>query len=202
MFSPHHVTVVNVGYRSTNYYVVSAGASRLLVDLGWPGTLGHLLSNLKRTGVPLAELRYGIATHYHMDHAGLAQELKMIGVPLLVMAGQEYAIPLLKRWMRPEDHFRDITLHGNVVVMAEDSRKLLAGIGMEGEIVHTPGHSDDSISLLLDNGFAFIGDLPHPSLVTDENAAAVAKSWRELRKRGSTTVYPGHGPARAMPGDG
>lgn len=30
------VTIVNVGYRSTNYWVVSAGRSRLLVDLGWP----------------------------------------------------------------------------------------------------------------------------------------------------------------------
>jgi hypothetical protein len=27
------VTVVNVGYRSTNYWVVSAGRSRVLVDL-------------------------------------------------------------------------------------------------------------------------------------------------------------------------
>lgn len=188
-----------MGYRSTNYYVLSAGTSRLLVDLGWPGTLGTLLSNLKRQGIPLAELRYGLATHYHMDHAGLAQELKMMGVPLLVIAGQEHAIPLLKRWMNPEDHFRDITLHDNVVVRAEDSRKVLAGIGIGGEIVHTPGHSPDSISLLLDNGLAFTGDLPHPSLATDDNAAAVAKSWHELRRRGATTVYPGHGPAREMP---
>jgi len=28
------LTVVNVGYRSTNYWVVSAGTSRLLIDLG------------------------------------------------------------------------------------------------------------------------------------------------------------------------
>jgi hypothetical protein len=35
--TPH--TIVNVGYRSTNYWVVGAGASRLLVDIGRPGTL-------------------------------------------------------------------------------------------------------------------------------------------------------------------
>ena len=174
----------------------------MLVDLGWPGTLGHLLSNLQRRGIPLAELRYGLATHFHMDHAGLAQELKMMGVPLLVIAGQEYAIPLLKRWMKPQDHFRDISLHDNVVVRAEDSRKVLAGIGIGGEIVRTPGHSNDSISLRLDNGWAFTGDLPHPSLVTDENASSVATSWCELRSRGATTVYPGHGPARPMPSTG
>lgn len=31
------MTIVNVGYRSTNDWGGSAGRSRLLVDLGWPG---------------------------------------------------------------------------------------------------------------------------------------------------------------------
>ena len=65
------ITVVNVGYRSTNYWVVSAGTSRVLVDLGWPGTMGAMRAELRRKGVPLEEIRYGLATHYHMDHAGL-----------------------------------------------------------------------------------------------------------------------------------
>ncbi|HUM71964.1 MAG TPA: MBL fold metallo-hydrolase, partial [Chloroflexota bacterium] len=70
------LTIVNVGYRSTNYWVVSAGRSRLLVDIGWPGTLGAMKANLKRMGIPLHEIRYALATHYHIDHAGLAEELK------------------------------------------------------------------------------------------------------------------------------
>ena len=69
-------TIVNVGYRSTNYWVVSAGNSRLLVDLGWPGTMPAMRANLDRMGVPLDQIRYAVATHYHMDHAGLAQEFK------------------------------------------------------------------------------------------------------------------------------
>ena len=70
MTKPARVTIVNVGYRSTNYWVVSAGTSRLLVDLGWPGTMGKLSASLDRIGVPLNEIRYGLATHYHIDHAG------------------------------------------------------------------------------------------------------------------------------------
>ena len=77
-------TIVNVGYRSTNFWVVSAGKNRLLVDLGWPGLAGALFANLERMGVPLEEIRYGLATHYHIDHAGAAQDLKLKGVPLLV----------------------------------------------------------------------------------------------------------------------
>ena len=125
------ITIVNVGYRSTNFYVVSAGRSRLLVDLGWPGTFGTLRANLARKDVPLSEIRYGLATHYHMDHAGLAQELKLAGVPLLVVAGQEPAIPLLKQHMKPEDRFVDITLHDNVTITTEGSRAFLAKIGIE-----------------------------------------------------------------------
>ena len=196
MFLPP--TVVNVGYRSTNFYVVSAGRSRLLVDLGWPGTFAKLRAELDRKDVPISELRYGLATHYHPDHAGAAQELKCAGVPLLVVAGQEAAIPLLKQWMKPEDRFTDITLHDNVVVTAEESRAVLAGIGIAGQIVHTPGHSDDSVSLLLYNGWVFTGDLPPVVMGTAAAVAAVSRSWDTLRERGATTVYPGHGPVRQV----
>src|SRR5512143_2858518 len=109
-------TITNVGYRSTNYWVISAGRSRLLVDLGWPGTMGTLRANLRRMDVPLEEIHYGLATHYHIDHAGLAQELKQAGVPLLVLDVQAGAIALMKRFTKPQDHYVDITLHDNVTI--------------------------------------------------------------------------------------
>lgn len=192
------VTIVNVGYRSTNYWVISAGTSRLLVDLGWPGMMGQLLANLRRMDVPLAEIRYGLATHYHIDHAGVAQELKLAGVPLLVMDVQVTAVPQMKQWTKPQDNYVDITLHDNVVIACAESRALLAGIGIAGEILHTPGHSDDSVSLLLDNGAVFTGDLTPPAFVGMEDPDVVAASWRLLRERGATRVYPAHGPIRPM----
>jgi len=192
------VTIVNVGYRSTNYWVVSAGAKRLLVDLGWPGTLGRLRANLNRMGAPIEEIRYGLATHYHLDHAGLAQELKQAGVPLLVLEVQLPAIPQLKRWAKPQDKYVDITLSDNVTISFAESRPLLASIGLAGEILPTPGHSDDSVSLLLDDGAVFTGDLTPPALVGPEDPAVVAASWRLLQSRGAKRVYPGHGPVRPL----
>jgi len=56
------LTILNVGYRSTNYWLVSAGSSRLLVDIGWPGTMGMMRANLKRMDVPVKEIRYVLAT--------------------------------------------------------------------------------------------------------------------------------------------
>ncbi len=189
-------TIVNVGYRSTNYWVVSAGASRLLFDIGWPGTLGTMKANLKKMGIPLREIRYAVASHYHIDHAGLAEELKREGVPLLVLDLQRAAIPLMRTWTRPEDHYVEITSEGNVIISCEQSRQLLSGIGIAGEILHTPGHSDHCISLLLDDGSVFTGDLP-PETYAFDNPVALA-TWKRLRERGATRVYPAHGPVRPL----
>ena len=71
---------------------------------------------------------------------------------------------------------------------------MLEKIGIPGQIVHTPGHSDDSVSLLLDNGSVFTGDLTHPARVSDSDRAVVTASWQMLRERGATRVYPAHGP--------
>jgi ribonuclease/clavin/mitogillin len=194
-----HVTIVNVGYRSTNYWVVSAGTSRLLVDLGWPGTMATMRASLKRMGVPLDEIRYALATHYHVDHAGLAQELKLAGVPLLVLETQVAAISLMRQWVKPQDRYVDITLEGNVTISFAESCSRLEQIGIAGEILPTPGHSDDSVSLLLDDGSAFTGDLtPLPYAGQDDSGIAVAASWRMLRERGAMRMYPGHGPVRPM----
>lgn len=192
------VTIVNVGYRSTNYWVVSAGTSRLLVDIGWPGSMGLMRAELKRKDVPLTEIRYCLATHYHIDHAGLAQDFKQAGVPLLVLDVQVPAIPVMKTWIKPQDNYTEITLDGNRVIPFSESRLLLAGLGIPGEILHTPGHSDDSVSLLLDDGSVFTGDLTFPAMAQEEFAELMASSWRLLRERGARMVYPGHGPVRPM----
>ncbi len=190
------VTITDVGYRSTHYWVVSAGTSRMLIDIGWPGTLGTMLKMLKQMTVPIHELRYAFATHYHIDHAGLGEEMKRQGVPLLVLDIQQHAIPLMQQWTKPADNYLPITTTGNVVIRAEESRALLRGLGIAGELVPTPGHSDHCVSLLLDDGAVFTGDLPSPTMLFD-NAVAL-ESWRMLRDRGATRVYPAHGPTYTL----
>ena len=154
---------------------------------------------LDRMGVPLAELRHAVATHYHIDHAGLAQEFKQSGVPLLVLETRVTAIPLLKASTKPADHYVDVALHDNVTVRFADTRALLLRLGIAGEIVPTPGHSDDSISLVLDDGSAFTGDLTPPALATEAAGELVSASWQRLHERGARQIYPGHGPIRPFP---
>ena len=89
--------------------------------------------------VPIEEIRYGLATHYHIDHAGAAQELKLAGVPLLVMENQVTAIPVMKIWTKPQDHYLDITTQDNTTISFTASRGLLEEMGIAGEILPTPG---------------------------------------------------------------
>ncbi len=192
------LTIVNVGYLSTNYWVISADRSRILVDLGYPGTMGTMKARLKQMDIPLKEIRYALATHYHIDHAGLAQELKLAGVSLLVMDVQVAAIPLMKQFTKPQDHYVEVSLDGNVIISSAESRALLARVGIPGEVLHTPGHSEDSVSMLLDDGSVFTGDLTPYELTWGEAENTVKASWRILQERGARRIYPGHGPDRPI----
>ncbi len=190
------VTITNVGYLSTNYWVVSVGRGRLLVDLGYPGSMATLQARLKQMDIPLHEIRLALATHYHIDHAGLAQELKLAGVGLIVLESQVAAIPLMKQFTKPRDHYMDITLDGNDTIHFSRSREILAEIGIRGEILSTPGHSGDSVSLLLDDGSVFTGDLTPPELAWGEAVEVTKASWQLLKEHGARRIYPGHGNVR------
>lgn len=79
------MNIVNVGYQSTNYYLIDILGGKLLVDCGWPGTLPQFSAELKRKGIGLQEIKYLLVTHFHPDHAGMTQELKALGVKHILL---------------------------------------------------------------------------------------------------------------------
>jgi glyoxylase-like metal-dependent hydrolase (beta-lactamase superfamily II) len=90
----------------------------------------------------------------------------------------------------------DISLDGNVTISFAQSRALLEQIGIRGEILSTPGHSDDSVSVLLDDGSVFTGDLTPLEGAWGAAGEVVKSSWRMLQERGGKMIYPAHGPVR------
>ncbi len=180
--------IVNVGYRSTNYYVLVSPTTRLLIDAGWPDTLPQFRHELKRKGFDLRDIQYLLCTHYHPDHAGLAQEIKQAGVQLLVIEEQQAAVP------------HHITRHDVIHLSTTASRTFLDRCAIDGEILWTPGHSDDSINLVLDSGIAFTGDLLPPLDSADPSYPLAAHSWYKLQTHGVRQVYPGHGPVHPYRG--
>ncbi len=190
--------IVNVGYASANYYVLGQGRGRLLVDVGFPGTLPRLLASLKRKGIALSEIAHLLVTHYHPDHGGLAQELVEQGVRLLVLEVQAAGVAKLKNYVKPGDGYVEIRLEQARRLAAGESRAFLRTIGIQGEIIHTPGHSDDSVTLVLDSGEAFTGDLESPQWAREEVMGDVKRSWAQIRALGAKQLYPGHGPVRLV----
>lgn len=187
------MNIVNVGYDSTNYYLIDSKGGKLLIDCGWPGTLPKLSSQLKRKGVSVSEIKYLLLTHFHPDHAGLTQELKNLGIKLILMKSQVSFIAPFGDFFKGKNFpYVEIIQSGNLVLKFDDSRKFLAGIGIAGEIISTPGHTDDSVTLILDEGFAFTGDL-HPLFMTQEEDHLTRESWERIYQHPITRVFPAHG---------
>jgi len=186
------MNIINVGYDSTNYYLVEFKGGKLLVDCGWPGTLPKLMAELKRKGIVFKEIKYLLVTHFHPDHAGLVQELKNQGVKFIVLDCQiDFIAPLTELFKTKKYPYVEIKENDSLILKIEDSRTFLASIGLNGEILHTPGHSDDSVTLILDEGYAFTGDL-HPAFMNiDDEKTRV--SWDKIHRYKITRILPGHG---------
>jgi glyoxylase-like metal-dependent hydrolase (beta-lactamase superfamily II) len=186
------MNIVNVGYASTNYYAIDIKNGKLLVDCGWPGTLPQFTKVLQRQGIALGEIKYLLVTHFHPDHAGLVQELKNKGIKFILPECQaDFVGSFGEYFKRKSFPYVEITQTDNIPVKLEESRTFLAGLGLHGEILHTPGHSDDSVTLILDEGFAFTGDL-HPAFMSIEDAKT-SESWHRIHRFQISRIFPGHG---------
>ncbi len=188
------MNIVNVGYLSTNYYALDISGGKLLLDCGWPGTLPQLLAELKRKGVAVNDIKYLLVTHFHPDYAGLLQELKNFGAKLILLENQIDFIAPLTELVKTKNHqYLEIRRGDNIILKFEESRKFLSSLGIAGEVIHTPGRSDDSITLILDEGFAFTGDLTPGFMISMEENRPAVESWDKIYQHKITRVFPGHG---------
>lgn len=186
------MNLITLTYHSTNYYALEIKGGKLLVDCGWPGSLPEFSAVAKRMGLDLSEVKYILVTHYHMDHAGLAQNLKNLGAKLIVMENQSDFIAPMANQIKKDVPYLEIRRDDNLTLKFADSRKFLAGLGLDGEIIPTPGHSPDHVTLILDDGSAFTGDLPPRFILTDEQTQLKA-SWERIYQHKVARLYPAHG---------
>jgi glyoxylase-like metal-dependent hydrolase (beta-lactamase superfamily II) len=184
--------IFNVGNKSVNRYLLVSDTHRLLIDSGFPGSLHELGRALRQTGGGLRDIDYLIVTHFHIDHAGAVQELKNEGVQFLLFPVQQAYLAPMELMAAHKWSYLPLSLSDNIVMPLSETRTFLKGISIDGEVIATRGHSDDSVSVLLDTGEVFTGDLTAAFLVTDEMEVS-AESWRRIRQSGGRTVYPGHG---------
>jgi ribonuclease/clavin/mitogillin len=188
---------ITIRSHGVNLYVVDGRDGKLLFDAGWPRSLPDLKEGLEAAGLRLSAVRFVMTSHAHPDHAGLMQKLKRhCGVRRIVHEIQRGSLADLNLFFerKPDRDYEPFEIDGDdLIVVGSPDRRALRSIGIEGEILTTPGHSDDSVSLLLDGGDAFTGDLTRPDMATDAHWAAVSASWRALLASGAVMFYPAHG---------
>ena len=186
--------MIRLTYGNTNTFYIPGSAGGLLIDTDYAGTLRAFYKALKNSGMQLGDIAYVLATHYHPDHMGLIAELMDQGATLLLMEEQ-----------KPFVHFSDaifskaglpvqpIDEARATVLSCRESRSFLLKIGISGEIVWTPSHSKDSVSLILDDGDCFVGDLePLEYLDGYENNEELRADWDLLKAHHPKRIFYGH----------
>ena len=182
-------------YGNTNTFFIRGRDGNLLVDTDYAGTLSAFYKEIKKQNIRLGEITYVLATHYHPDHIGLVSELMELGVKLVLMDTQmeyiHFADEIFGRDKRL--NYVPINITEAIIVSMADSREFLHGMGIDGEILSTPSHSGDSISLVLDIGSCFVGDLePIDYLEAYDDNVALKKDWETIMSYNPKVIYYAH----------
>jgi glyoxylase-like metal-dependent hydrolase (beta-lactamase superfamily II) len=193
----------NVGVitmRSTHYYLIDCKGGKLMYEAGWAGRMPMLLSYLRAYGVAPAEIKYVMYSHNHTDHADLVQEVKQTcGARLIIHEAQIPHLPWMEEWhARKGEPFVPIQVTKSDLVVSGPHPRIPAEVGLGGYVVHTPGHGLDHITLVLDDGRAFTGDLHTPDLTGMDNYPVIQECWRTLVKLGARSFFPAHGEPYGM----
>jgi glyoxylase-like metal-dependent hydrolase (beta-lactamase superfamily II) len=200
----------------SNVFLISMGDRHILVDTGPAGGWRKLDRRLQRLGAERLDAL--VLTHAHYDHAGNAarlqekHEAKVIAhitegpflakgeniatdgtsaLPRLLIAflGKRFAQRVRYEPCRP-----DIQI---------DPAYDLREFGFKASVLHTPGHSPGSLSVIVDDEIALVGDAMFgifpgsifPPFAADD--AQTVKSWGKLLATKCRLFLPAHGSANS-----
>jgi glyoxylase-like metal-dependent hydrolase (beta-lactamase superfamily II) len=213
--------------RYTNCFLLPHGNRWLLIDTGYEREWEAFSRGLASFGVGPRDLSHLLLTHAHDDHAGLlgrmAEENPELSIlmsekaPSILEGGSNrtdgkggYVTRRMrslagikaafdKNWThrfppyspRPEDR-----------AIAGSARLRDLGIGLDGTIYPTPGHTDDSVSLVMDDGTCYCGDAAanffrfagtRKCVIYVRDIGEYYRSWDRLLGAGAKIMYPSHG---------
>lgn len=216
-------TFVTIHLGITTVYLIRCKNGYLLIDTGYKNEYKNFIKKLKTFHIAVTDIKYILLTHAHDDHAGFVQLLKEeCQIPLIVQQQSvsylklgnnafEVVTPANKRiqWLlrlidllHKDGKYPPVEILEQDIVLTKDNSSILDSIGIEGKILLTPGHTSDSITVILEQGDVFCGDCAmhilkvaglglFPILVNDRQE--VLKSWRKIIDNGARKIYPSHG---------
>lgn len=191
-------------------YLIESAGGLVLLDAGSPGKEDKVLELMR--DLDRDDLRLIFITHAHMDHYGSAAAIRRLtgaqvaiheddaqamtqGQTILGEAkGRGRILPpflaLYERFRGPEPTPPDFTLGDG------DS---LAEYGVDGWLLHSPGHTRGSSCLIVGGELAFAGDLitnrdrPRVQRLYAQDWNSLPDSVERLKSADPALVYPGHG---------
>ena len=159
---------------SSTVTMIRTDSGTVLVDTGSPARAGDLSENLLEAGVRAGEVRHVVNTHLHMDHCGA------------------------------NDMFPNAVFHAHGDEEPPVGTRRVAGevkLAQGVRLVHTPGHTRGSISVLVDSDrrYAICGDAIPTKANYDSHVPPSVHFDRALALRSmdmllgwAQAVIPGH----------
>ncbi len=206
-----NIVMKRIGY--SNVTLIVNGSSSILIDTGVKGHLNKIKKMLKQNHLKPEDVKLIILTHTHYDHAGNLDQLKKLTGANVAVHKNEFEnlkqgyIPIpggqrffmhivsqLGEWIVP----RFASPKPFTADIVTENEFDLAPYGINGKIIHTPGHSNGSQSVVVGKkviaGDCFMNMnygviFPHFA----ENPNLLLETWQKLFNMEIEEIYPGHG---------
>jgi glyoxylase-like metal-dependent hydrolase (beta-lactamase superfamily II) len=198
----------------SNVFLLTNGENNILVDTS-PGFMWKKLQKrLERLRIEKISLL--ILTHSHFDHAANAARIKeKYNASVIVHQSEaKYLVagdnilpvgtnPITRFYVRVfAEQFRSIALYQSCNCdLTVDETYDLSKWGFNAYLMHTPGHTRGSMSLIIEDELALVGDTMFgifswtvfPPFASDQNQ--LLKSWEKLLETKCEIFIPSHGSA-------
>ncbi len=199
----------------TNIQLLKGEKGYVQMDAGYKSNVKKYLRLLKKNNIDPSEIKLIIVNHAHFDHVGGLKTLKEItNAKVLVHENDaeylrkgisvepkpiSFVVKLLFKLIPKSLKLYD-PVEPDIIIKDEYS---LDEFGVKAKVIHTPGHTLGTVSLVSEDGVAFIGCCAHgfplrfnPGLPTvAEDINQIYSSWKRLLKEGVKEVFVSHGKA-------
>lgn len=210
--------IYQIRLRTNNVFLIRKDSTNILVDSGPKNTYNDLIKFINQLKDKPDKIDWLIITHAHYDHCMNAAKIKnQFGSRVICAQPESHYLqsgyrPLPKGTMwftkfligfsmtAPDGYIRSKFSYEPVFPDKEINGPYLIPMnGNRVELINTPGHTDGSLSVIVDDEIALVGDAAFglskksifPPFADDSNQ--LKESWGVLLKTKCRVFIPAHG---------